>query len=224
MEKQFFQKIFSDKRMQKYFDSHPDNESLAILHYQCNIEIAESFYTCLSVFEVSLRNAVNRELISKFGTEEWYNHFPSTPGLAKLNKEITQAQQQITKRRELISPSKVVAELTFGFWTKIFNSEFELILWKDIRRAFPYMPKADRQRKNVSAPLNNFRGFRNRVFHNEPICWKLSKLKEIHEEMVLVLGWINKDIPVWIAPFDRFDKVLQAVKHNLHGRKTDILS
>jgi len=217
MKKQFFEKIFSEKRMQKYFDAHPENESLAILHYQLNIEISESFYTCLSVFEVSLRNAINRELIKKFVTEEWYNHFPTTPGLSKLNKEITQAQQQITKRREFVTPSKVIAELTFGFWTRLFNSEFELILWKDLRRAFPFMPKIIRQRKFISAPLNNFRGFRNRIFHNEPICWKLSKLAEIHNEMVTVLGWINKDIPEWIAPFDRFDDVLLKVKNQLYG-------
>lgn len=212
----FFSKVFSINRMQKYLDAHPDNESLAIKHYQCNIEISESFYTCLSVFEVSLRNAINRELITKFDTEEWYNHFPSTVGLSTLTKEISLAQMQITKRYELVTPPKVVAELTFGFWTRLFNSEFELILWKELRRAFPYMPKVKKQRKYISAPINNFRNFRNRIFHNEPICWKLSKLKEIHDQMVEVLGWINKDLPDWIAPFDRFNSVLQKVEKQLY--------
>jgi len=127
-QKQFFNKVFSDERMQKYFDAHPKHESLAIDHYQYNIEISESFYPCLSVFEVALRNSINRELITMFGTEEWYNHFPTTAGLSKLTKEIVVAQMQITKRRELVTPSKVVAELTFGFWARLFNSEFELIL------------------------------------------------------------------------------------------------
>jgi hypothetical protein len=65
------------------------------------------------------------------------------------------------------------------------------------------MPKAIRQRKNISAPLNRFRAFRNRVFHHEPICWNLEKIREIHSEMLLVMGWINSDVPIWIQSFDR---------------------
>ena len=213
----FFYRVFSRDRMQKYFDAHPDNETIAIAHYQYNIEISESFYTCLSVFEVSLRNAINHELIRTFNSTEWYTHFPSTIGLSKLTKEVSFAQMQIIKRHEPVTPSKVIAELTFGFWTKLFNSEFDLILWKDLRRAFPYMPKAIRQRKYVSAPINNFRNLRNRIFHNEPICWKLTKLKEIHDQMVEVLGWINKELPEWIAPFDRFTSVLEKAEKNLQG-------
>lgn len=217
-QKQFFNKVFSDERMQKYFDAHPKDESLAAAHYQYNIEISESFYPCLSVFEVALRNAINRELITKFGTEEWYNHFPTTAGLSKLTKEIAVAQMQITKRRELVTPSKVVAELTFGFWARLFNSEFELILWKDLRRAFPYLPKAKKQRKHISAPINNFRNFRNRIFHNEPICWNLHKLAEIHDQMVEVLGWINNDLPDWMEQFDRFDKVSEKIEMQLYPK------
>ncbi|HCY00453.1 MAG TPA: hypothetical protein DG754_09970 [Bacteroidales bacterium] len=191
------------------------DEKKAIQHYQCNIQISEAFYPCLSVLEVALRNAVNRELITKFGVDDWYNRLHLTPGLSKLLKEINVAQNNITKRKELINPSKVVAELTFGFWTRLFNSEFELILWKDLRRAFPFMPKKMRQRKNVSAPINVFRTFRNRVFHNEPICWNLTKLQHIHSDMIIVMGWINNDLPTWITTFDRFDSVLNEVKKKL---------
>jgi hypothetical protein len=172
----------------------------------------------LSVFEVGLRNAINRELITKFGTEEWYNHFATTAGLSKLTKEIAVAQLQITKRHELVTPSKVVAELTFGFWTRLFNSEFELILWKDLRRAFPYLPKAKKQRKHISAPINNFRNFRNRIFHNEPICWNLAKLAETHEQMLEVLGWINKDLPGWMEQFDRVGKVSEKIEMQLYPK------
>ena len=134
----FFKKVFSDEQMQKYYTAHCDDETLAIKHYQFNIEISESFYSCLSVFEVALRNALDRELITHFGTEEWYNHFQSNAVLLKLIKEISIAKTQIIKRHEIVCPSKVVAELTFGFWTRLLNTELELILWKDLRRAFPF--------------------------------------------------------------------------------------
>lgn len=60
--KQFFEKVFSSKRMERYFEAHQD-EQKAILHYQCNIELAESFYISLSTFEVALRNAIRYHYI-----------------------------------------------------------------------------------------------------------------------------------------------------------------
>ena len=214
LDKYFFNKIFSDKRMRRYFESH-DNEQIAILHYQCNIELAESFYSCISVYEVALRNALNRELIAMTGREDWYVQFTNTVGLSNLNRYITQANKQISNRKELSSPSKIVAELTLGFWVSLLNSEYERVLWKDLRRAFPYMPKELRKRKNISAPLNKFRAFRNRVFHHEPICWNLEVIMGIHNEMIQIMGWINKDIPVWVLPFDRVNEVVESIRERM---------
>lgn len=154
--KQFFEKVFSNKRMERYFRLYPDDESRAILHYKCNLELAEAFYTSLSVFEVTLRNALCRELETMTGREDWYATFPTTPGLTRLNHYITQANKQITGRHETITPSKIIAELTLGFWVSLLNSEYERLLWKDLRRAFPFMPKKDRQRKIYLSPSEHF--------------------------------------------------------------------
>ena len=205
--KTFFEKVFSSKRMERYFRLYPGDENRAILHYQCNLELAEAFYTSLSVFEVTLRNALGRELETMTGREDWYAVFANTPGLSKLNRYVTQASKQIAGRHETITPSKVIAELTLGFWVSLLNSEYERLLWKDLRRAFPFMPKAKRQRKNVSAPLNRFRAFRNRVFHNESICWNINRVRDIHSEMMEVLGWMNRDVPGWLSQYDRFPSV-----------------
>lgn len=217
--KPFFEKVFSTKRMERYFRLYPDNEEKAILHYKCNLQLTEAFYTSLSVFEVTLRNALCRELESMTGREDWYAIFPTTSGLARLNKYITQASKQILGKHETITPSKIVAELTLGFWVSLLNSEYERILWKDLRRAFPYLAKKDKQRKTVSAPLNTFRTFRNRVFHNESICWNLNRVEEIHKEMVTVLGWMNKDIPGWLKQIDRFNSVCSDIRKSLNWEK-----
>lgn len=205
--------------MERYFRLYPDNEDKAILHYKCNLQLTEAFYTSLSVFEVTLRNTLCRELETMTGREDWYAIFPTTSGLARLNKYITQANKQISGRHETITPSKIVAELTLGFWVSLLNSEYERILWKDLRRAFPYLQKKDRQRKTVSAPLNTLRAFRNRVFHNESICWNLDRVEEIHKEMVTVLGWMNKDIPGWLDQIDRFNSVCSDIRKSLNWEK-----
>ena len=214
MDKNFYEKVFSEKRLEKYFLRYGDTEK-AMTHYQCNIELSEAFYPCISTFEVVFRNAVSRELSVLFGREDWYAVFSTTPGLTGLNKYISQANKQIVVRKEYSSPSKIIAELTLGFWVSLFNVEYERILWKDLRRVFPNMPKQARQRKKVAPPLNRFRAFRNRIFHHEPISWNPDKLVQIHEEILTVMDWMNKDIPVWIAPFDRFDTVFHIVEKKL---------
>lgn len=213
--KDFFEKVFSNKRMERYFALYPNDEDKAIRHYQSNIQLTEAFYTSLSVLEVALRNALSRELETMTGREDWYTIFPNTPGLTNLNRYVTQASKQIAGRHEQITSSKIIAELTLGFWVSLLNAEYERLLWKDLRRAFPYLPKKERQRKNVSAPLNRFRAFRNRVFHNESICWNLRRVQEIHSELLLLLGWINKDLPKWLTNFDRFDEVQIKIRKEL---------
>ena len=214
MDKKFFEKFFSEKRLEKYFVRYGDTEK-AMKHYRCNIELSEAFYPCISTFEVVLRNSISRELSVLFDREDWYSVFATTPGLTGLNKYISQANKQIAVRKEYSTPSKIIAELTLGFWVSLFNVEYERILWKDLRRVFPNMPKKERQRKKVAPPINRFRSFRNRIFHHEPISWNLGKLRNVHTEMLTVMDWINKDIPLWIAPFDRFETVFQRVEKEL---------
>ena len=140
----FFEKVFSNKRMERYFKLYPQDEARAILHYQCNLCLAESFYVSLSVFEVTLRNALGRELEMMTGRQDCYAIFPNTPGLTNLNRYITQANKQIAGRHESATPSKIIAELTLGFWVSLLTSEYERILWKDLRRAFSvYAQKAE---------------------------------------------------------------------------------
>ena len=216
MDKKIFERAFSEKRMEKYFKRYADTDR-AIIHYQCNIELSEAFYPCINVLEVLLRNSINRELTKSFGREDWYTRFASMPELIDLDKYITQANNQIVGRKEYSSSSTIITELTLGFWVSLFNVEYERILWKDLRKIFPNMPKKDRQRKKIAAPLNRFRTFRNRIFHHEPISWNMRRIKQIHTEILTVLTWMNIDITAWFATFDRFDNVCKYVEKKLYN-------
>ena len=95
--------------MERYFTLYPHDEKRAITHYGCNLQLSEAMYVSLSVFEVTLRNALCRELRQMTGRDDWYAVFPNTPGLSNLNRYITQASKQICGRHEQITPSKIVA-------------------------------------------------------------------------------------------------------------------
>ena len=101
----------------------------------------------------------------------------------------------------------------------LLNSQYELFLWKALRKAFPYMPKNQRQRKNVSTPCNVLRKLRNRIFHQEAICWDLNYIRQLHTNLITILGWINQDMPAWLATIDYFEMTWQAVCQELKKKK-----
>lgn len=96
--KAFFEKVFSTKRMERYFKLYPEDESRAILHYQCNLKLAEAFYTSLSVFEVTLRNALSRELETMTGRNELVCCIRKHPQIVKA-KPLCNASEQTDSRQ-----------------------------------------------------------------------------------------------------------------------------
>ena len=210
---------FSSQRLEKYINLYNGDVTKVAAHYKANIALSESLYTSLSVFEVTLRNALSKELERMMGRKDWYSVFPSNPALKSLTSEVTVAIRHISQRGEMVSPDKIIAELTFGFWVTLLNSEYELSLWKSLRLAFPHMPKKDRKRKNVSSPCNALRKLRNRVFHHESICWDLDYITDIHNRLVIVLGWINTDMPSWLDEVDHFCKVVDEIRNSSYGLK-----
>lgn len=208
----FFEEAFSTARMRPYYDRYPDNPPKAIRHYEMNIRYAEALFPSLSVFEVTLRNALIRELERLSGKKEWYDSFRKHPVLNSLYKYVLIASRQIRSRGETVTADKINGELTLGFWVSLFNAQYEKYLWKDLRRAFPFLPKTNRKRKTISAPLNAIRSLRNRVYHNEAISWNIKHLAVLHQLIIQTLAWMNPQVVIWLNGLDRFNSVSRHVK------------
>ena len=180
--------------------------------YEQNILLSESLEPCLSVFEVALRNAIIIQLERMARSKRWYICFRSNAVLRRLNDYVDVAINHIQNRGEQVTEDKINGELTLGFWVSLFNAEYERILWKYLRLAFPNMPKGIRKRKNVSSPLNAIRVLRNRVYHNESIAWDLNRLSELHNSINEVMCWMNLALPEWLKRIDRFRMVECSVR------------
>lgn len=103
----------------------------------------------------------------------------------------------------------MVAELTFGFWTSLFDTKFERVLWKDLRLAFPKCPKMERQRKSISSKLNSIRKLRNRVFHHESISWNINALDNYKKEILEGIDWLDGDLTTFFKDTIRIEEVLR---------------
>lgn len=208
------ERLFSAERLKRFYAAAYQDEAEAAELYAANIRLSESLYPSLAVAEVVLRNAVHRQLKYLYQTEDWYLLIgDESDGLPEFQPRIDKATEYIVKRREQVSADKIVAELTFGFWVSLFNSSYEDVLWKQLRLTFAHLPKADRQRSTVSVVLNAVRTLRNRVYHNEPICWQLDVLVREYKQIRQLIGWIDPQLLAWLDPLDRFPAVVAAEQH-----------
>jgi len=157
----------------------------------------------LGVLEIALKNAVHRRLSMTYQRDDWWEHWIGDPMFTWQRREVEGAALKLHRRMEADIPDKLVAELTFGFWTSLFNVQFQEVLWKELRLVFPRCPKQQRKRHTVSASLNQIRHLRNRVFHHEQLLWLAPSLSDLHARAIEVIGWLDPQLPQWLAPIDR---------------------
>lgn len=169
----------------------------ALVLYRWNVELSGAVYWNLATCEVVLRNAVDDALSAVYGPNwPWSPGFIfslNTKGKAVLNQAKFQAGPHATT-------GKVMAELTFGFWEKMFKGSFDAAIWNPhIHRVFPNLtePKVQVARSEISTKLKSLVDLRNRIAHHEPL---------IHTNIQLALDTMQKvvklrclDTASWMA-------------------------
>lgn len=209
-------RIISKDRIQPYLTHHRDNLDNAIDHYKSNIVISESFYPLLSILEVGLRNSIDFQLSNRFGDINWYENKDFIKISSRFQIErISEARSNIQAAKKDITTGRVISELTFGFWTSLFDTKFELTLWKHLRLAFPNCPKQLRKRKTIASKLNLIRKFRNRIFHHESISWNLIALDTYKNDIIEVISWLNQDLIEWLGDLNHVEKVIFQEKNKI---------
>lgn len=197
------EKSLSQKRLSTYYNIFPGDKEKAISYYQLNTQTSESLYPLLSFLEVVLRNAIHNSCSVHFKSSDWFLQCTQPD----LSDQINSAKRKILAANHHISADKIVAELTFGFWTSLFNKQYAKDFWKPLMYAFPLIEISARHRDKISYKLNQVRKFRNRIFHYEPICNDLTALATNHHYILQILNWIDRDILSWTMQIDRFDSL-----------------
>ncbi|SEI02092.1 Abi-like protein [Paenimyroides aquimaris] len=208
MTEQQLKYYLSQPRFNVYLAKTNNDFSKAYQLYKVNIELSEAFYPILSVLEVSLRNAINETLKTHFQDEYWFKN--SLP--VEFLPFVAEATQKLTAQRKTITADRIVAELNFGFWNRLFNRKHTSLLWKPLRLIFKNTPKHLRQRDTISDSLYRIRTLRNRIYHYEPIFGNLQDIENQHNEILTFITWIDNDLPKLLTDIDRFNNILQKAK------------
>lgn len=178
-------KFITKKRFEIYKD---------VTTYNKNLQKAKQLYIPLSILEISLRNSINNLFEKLYGTG-WIVNEASFLKYKEIEK-ITQAKEKILNNSEIISKDKLVSELSFGFWTALFQSVYEdKMRFNNLKQIFPNLPPKEKlaiDRKIVSTKLNHIRKFRNRVFHYENIL--KDEFVNIEDDIYEILGYFDVEI------------------------------
>jgi len=200
--------FLSSSRFNLYLSKTGNDFDKAYRLYKINIELSEAFYPILAVLEVSLRNAINENLTNYFNDPFWFkNNLP-----VEFLPYVSEATQKITAQRKNVTTDRIIAELNFGFWNRLFNRYYTGLLWKPLRLIFQNMPKYLRQRDTIADALYRIRTLRNRIYHYEPIFGNLQDIEQQYNEMLTFLTWLDNDLPKLLNDIDRFNDILKKAK------------
>ncbi len=217
---QQFQQFLSASRLQSYETVCNGDVDKAIKLYQTNLRISQAFYPLLSLLEVILRNALNNELSIYFNDADWLsnqrNGFMKDPSLTYFDRRLkTQKQNDYLKKcvekaivdcAGTVTHGKIISNITFGFWTALFDTTHYKILVGQPIKIFKNLP-INTTRSILHQKLKKVNDFRNRVYHNEAIIFlkdiagntifSLSNSLEIYQDIQEFFCFLSLDFDQW---------------------------
>ena len=206
------------------FRQSGDDDATVLARYVWNQAVVDAFGFPLHLLEVALRNAIDgvgrraTGPVSRHGgVPSWLDTQPAVLDGAHA-RTTAEAREALRARGAPLSPGRLVAELTFGFWVQLFNGYYDqgaarrhrpgLPLWTSaaLRAAFPSAPAHARNRETLRARLDGIRFFGNRlshhepIFHRDPVRW--------HREISATVRWLSVPTAEYLAAFDTTTSVI----------------
>ncbi|GHT80660.1 hypothetical protein FACS189467_3360 [Bacteroidia bacterium] len=228
-----FKQYFSETRANRYVIAAGNSTDKAIRLYKANLKIAQAFHPLLGILEVALRNRLNDTLADYFTDPDWILNqktgFMVAPSLTFVNKrtgkteinsfleqEVVKAERKILKTGKFVISEKIVAEQTMGFWTELFEITHYRLLKGTPIQIFKTLPTGV-GRKEVSDKLGCIRRFRNRINHNEPICFVGNSIDftatlEVYNSILHILSWMDVALVKFVADMDKVQKTIATAK------------
>jgi len=203
IEAEDLEEAFSLERFGRYLAWAGGDRARALELYALNTRLSEALYTPLQMLEVALRNRVHG-VMSAAHHLRWYEE-PGLLAAATQQAQVAEAVADLARERKEPLPGRVVAALTFSFWTAMLGAAYEDLWQTDLHRIARRENGKGLRRKDLARPLTQIRLLRNRVAHHEPILsWDLSRH---HDAMLQVTGWLSPPAATWCQALDRFKAV-----------------
>lgn len=231
-----FQKVrlyLSSQRIDRYLIATGNQKTRAVRLYKANLKIAQSFHPLLGALEVTLRNRINTILVAHFSDPDWIINqktgFMADPSLTHIDRRtgrrvtndflkssVEKSERRFRRLRVPITSGKIIADQSLGFWTDLFEvHHYRLLLGRPIQ-VFYNLPSGH-GRSDACDKLNKIRQFRNRINHNEPICFNgavidLTYVEEVYDAIMKILTWIDPELIKWVKDIDTVKTKIASAK------------
>jgi hypothetical protein len=186
-----------------------DDDPKALTLYAWNAQISGAFLAPLHVCEVVIRNAISEAIEMKYG-DKW----PWSPGFEQSLPDplrgYSPRKDLHSARRSAPTTGKVIPELKFVFWQKMFTARYDARIWDDHLKTV--LPNADKAkdvavlRAEIYDSLAVIRTVRNRIAHHEPIFQR--NLKSDFDTVSLVIGLRCQTTLTWMQKNQDFSGFL----------------
>jgi hypothetical protein len=112
----------------------------------------------------------------------------------EAHADIDAARRRARRGGAVETPGRVVAELSFGFWSFLLSGRYERTLWLPCLR--PAFSHHRGMRRAVNDAVRDLHLLRNRIAHLEPVHNR--PLATLHDTTLTVAGWICPVSQAWI--------------------------
>jgi len=207
----------SQQRLNRFLIAGGNSKTKAKKLYHANLRVCQSFYPVLNIFEVFLRNICYNHVAARFANPNWIitekSGFMSDQSLKPskffLRNSVINTERNIIRKGGVPSAGKIMAEQTLGFWTSLFETHHYGLIGGVVIHSFPNKP-AYVNRRILSQKLTQIREFRNRIYHNEPVCFNghtidFTIASAIKNEINDLLAWMDHDLPNYAKSFDNIE-------------------
>ncbi|MBU2341470.1 MAG: hypothetical protein KKE77_09550 [Alphaproteobacteria bacterium] len=205
--------VISGPRFATYLQARGGHVEDALALYVWNAEVSAAFMVPIHLCEVAIRNAAAEAIEAVHGpTWPWVNGFVRS--LPRPRRPFDYDPQtnlrQVAGRQPTVG--KVVSEVNFAFWEKVFTTGQDERMWNPhFRTVLPGAPGAlsvAQARSKVFSDLVTIRKFRNRIAHHEPIFART--LRDDYAVMRELIEWRRPDAAAWLDKVERISALLAA--------------
>ncbi len=193
--------VISAPRFATYLQATGNDRARALALYEWNLDLSSALIVPLQVCEVAVRNGIAEAIEAVHGMN-WprNNGFIRSLPRPKRRTDYDPASDLTACAARLPTTGKIVAELKFAFWERVFTAGQDSRIWNaHFRTYFPGSPAGQsiaQCRATAYADLRIIRALRNRIAHHEPIFTRniVSDYQRIHD----MIAWRSPTAAAWM--------------------------
>jgi hypothetical protein len=212
-----FESLVSSQRINRYFLACNSNEQKALALYKLNSQLAQNMFGVLALFEIVLRNKINQcySLRDVNWLVDGFLHSSTEKDCINSVTIIENEKDKLRYNGKPITNDNILAKLSFGFWTNLFEPKQFRAGNSILLRIFTKRPKKVNQAKILNR-LKQINLQRNRIAHHEPICFKanaisITEIETAYKNIVELITWLGINSQELFEGIDEIPLYLQKI-------------